>query len=274
MLSSYQLVRVFAKPEEAQGNQAAVFYYEKNNKQSFEPSEVGAKLQKQKNITTTCFISQISDKHYDVSCFNGSREIQCCGHGMIAAAKIIFSTSRLSSITMNRHITASHNIDDKHCDDVVLSLPRLSAQLQVVPDWIGDAIKFGETKQIPDKAAVSEEDEGYLLLEFSPTLPLDVFRALQLDIQLVCESTGRAVVMVQFDQLNEHLYMRYFAPQYGVLEDIATGSVMRFVGDYIEQNYQCARFGVTQCSSKGGSMKIECKAEHILITANATIEKK
>ena len=48
---------------------------------------------------------------------------------------------------------------------------------------------------------------------------------------------------------------------------------MRFVGDYIESNYQCARFDVTQCSSQGGSMSIECKAEHILITANATIEK-
>ena len=66
--------------------------------------------------------------------------------------------------------------------------------------------------------------------------------------------------------------MRYFAPQYGVLEDTATGSVMRFVADYIEKNYKIKHYDVSQCSAEGGFMKIDCNTETVKITANAYIE--
>ncbi len=66
--------------------------------------------------------------------------------------------------------------------------------------------------------------------------------------------------------------MRYFAPQYGVEEDVATGSVMRFVADYIEKNYQCVQFEVTQYSSLGGYMKVNCGDENVFITANVSME--
>ena len=111
-----------------------------------------------------------------------------------------------------------------------------------------------------------------MLLEFKPALPLEVFRAMKIDLKKVCENTQRAIVVVQFDKKNKHLYTRYFAPQYGVSEDIATGSVMRFVGDYIEKTYQTKHFDVSQCSSQGGFMKVECKADNIIITANASME--
>lgn len=272
MRTSYQLVRVFNKAEEAQGNQAVVFFKDSQIDLPHELSGISAEIYKQKGVATTCFISQVVSGHYKVQCFTGNKAIQCCGHGMIAAAKTIFSYDGLSSIIINENVTASQNIDEAGCDVVVLELPRLLARSQAVPGWVNEAIAFDRAKLLPGKAAVSEKNDGYLLLEFEPTLPLDVFRALQLDLKLVCENTKRAIVLVQFDQENEHLYTRYFSPQYGVLEDIATGSVMRFVGDYIEQNYQLAHFDVSQCSSQGGFMKINCQAERILITANATIE--
>jgi len=265
--TSYQLVRVFDKPGEAQGSQALVFYEDSQVDTPHELSKISAEI---KGVTTKCFVSQVVTGHYKVQCFNDNEAIQCCGHGLIAAAKMVFSVTGLSSININENITASHVNETGR--DVVLDLPRLLATLQSVPSWVSEMITFDSKKLLPDIAAVSDQDDGYLLLEFNPALSLEAFRNFQLNLKRVCENTKRAVVVVQFDKERKHLYMRYFAPQYGVTEDIATGSVMRFVADYIEQNHQVSHFEVSQCSSQGGFMKIECKAKSILITANATIE--
>lgn len=264
MESTYQLVRVFNKDNEAQGNHAAIVIAD--DKTKIEASH------KHYDATTTCFITHKANAEYEVQCFNGNQEIQCCGHGLIAAAKTIFSNQGLPTISLNENITASHTIDDAGHDVVLLSLPRLSANHKTVPKWAGKVIDFDNEKLLPSNAAVSEENDGYLLLEFEPTLSLEIFHALKLDLKKICENTQRAVVVVQFDKENQYLYMRYFAPQYGVSEDIATGSVMRFVGDYIEKKFRVDRFDVSQCSSQGGFMKVECKAENIIITANACME--
>ena len=271
MRSSYQLVRVFDKPEEALGN-LAIIYFDKKQSDLNELTRLSADIVKDTSIATTCFISQADSGQYEVQCFNANNVIQCCGHGLIAAAKTIFTDSDLSSITINKNITASHDIDQQGHDVVVLTLPRLDARSQAVPEWVSGAITVAEENLLPAKAAVSSKEDGYLLLEFDPVLPLDVFRAMQLDLTRVCDNTKRAIVLLQFDKEHKHLYMRYFAPQYGVHEDSATGSVMRFVADYIEKNYQVRHFDVSQCSAQGGFMSIESKAENIMITANATIE--
>ena len=280
MLSAYQLVRVFAKSEKAQGNTAAIFIQESNMDQSLQllqQAKESTTLYKQHNIATTCFISEADDKnntvrHYDVKCFNGDKEIQCCGHGMIAAAKVIFANYSVSNIILNEDVTATQGDDEAGHDEVMLTLPRMSARLQDLPSWVSHILKFGEEKLAPNKAAVSEQNDGYLLLEFEPALSLKVFRTMQLDLKQVCDNTKRAIVIVQFDQENKHLMMRYFAPQYGVPEDSATGSVLRFVADYIEQRHQSTQFDVSQCSSQGGFMKVECMTEYIRITANASME--
>lgn len=271
MQTSYQLVRVFDKPEVAQGNQAMVFF--ENNESSLnELTRINADLYKDKGIATKCYVSLLDSGHYQVECFNNNKAIQCCGHGLIAAAKTIFSDSDLSSININENINASQNIDAKGKDVVVLTLPRMKAKSHRVPDWVNGAIVFSGGNLLPTKAAVSDKEDGYLLLEIELALSLDEFRAMQLDLTQVCDNTQRAIVLVQFDKAHKHLCLRYFAPQYGVSEDSATGSVMRFVADYIEQNYQVSHFDVSQCSAQGGFMQIESKTENIMITANATIE--
>ena len=271
MQTSYKLVRVFDKSDEALGNQAAIFIDEKKSDLN-ELTRISADIVKDKRIATACFVSQLTSGHYKVQCFNETNVIQCCGHGLIAAAKTIFSDSDLSSININKNINASRNLNAKGKDVVVLTLPRMKAKSHGVPDWVNGAIVFAGGNILPTKAAVSDKEDGYLLLEIELALSLDEFRAMQLDLTQVCDNTQRAIVLLQFDKEHKHLYLRYFAPQYGVPEDSATGSVMRFVADYIEQNYQVSHFDVSQCSAQGGFMSIESKAENIMITANATIE--
>lgn len=272
MQEVFQLVRVFDKPKEAKGNQAFVLFNE--SKLNLSPKQLASI--KDRNIynksITTCFVSPEEDEHYRVNCFNAESAIQCCGHGLIAAAKTVFVNTGLSKITINENISASYNIDEMGEHVVVLSLPRLLAIPQERPSWVDKIVVSQGEKLLPSKAAISDQEDGYLLLEFKPEISLLEFRNMTLNVKHVCDNTQRAIVLVQYDQANEHLYTRYFAPQYGVEEDSATGSVMRFVGDYIEKNYHVKHFDVTQCSAQGGFMRIECKDESILITANARLE--
>jgi len=273
MQNSYQLVRVFDKKGVADGNQAAVFLsaYPVSLNQN-ELISLSADIHRDDGIATTCFTSEVSDGEYGVACFNNKSEIQCCGHGMIAAAKNIFLKNNVSKIIINKNISASQNLDKYGHDVIELSLPRELSQLQSIPDWTKTTITLKHEKIIPIKSASTKNDDGYLLLELTPVLSQKEFSGLELDIDKVCENTKRALVIIQFDKNTCELYMRYFAPLYGVVEDVATGSVMRFVGDYIEKQYQCIEFDVYQCSTGGGYMKIKCVNDNILITANASME--
>lgn len=272
MIDTYQLVNVFAEPNGAKGNQAAIIFQNKQTYRIDEQSKISLEVCQHNGLSTVCFISPIKSQNYNVRCFNEDKQIQCCGHGLIAAAKTIFNTSELSTISINKNTKAYRQIDNDAVDSVIIELPRLSAKTVDVPDWFEKTIVFNGEIVKPDTAAISEQEDGYLLIEFETLLPLEVFQALKLDLKQVCENTKRAIVVLQFDQDKKHLYTRYFAPQYGVAEDIATGSVMRFVADFIEKKYQYSHFDVSQCSSLGGFMKIDCKEESILITANVRME--
>ena len=272
MYDVYQRVRVFDKNNEAEGNLAAIFADEQKGDEISAFTEVSINIKNQHNIATTCFIRKIIDERYVVRCFNSENEIQCCGHGMIAAAKVIFLKYDLDEINLNGNLISFAKGYQGEKNKVSLMLPRILSHVQNIPGWIGDSISFNGDKLQPSHSAISDKDDGYLLFEFEPALSLDRFSSLQLDLKQVCMSTKRAVVLLQFEEKKKHLYLRYFAPQYGVLEDAATGSVMRFVADYIEKKYKCSRFDVSQCSYQGGFMRVECKKEKIIITANVTIE--
>lgn len=273
MQSSYQLVRVFDKENVAEGNQAAVFLSDSRITSTHnELISLSADIYKDKGIATSCFASELVSGQYEVQCFNKKSEIQCCGHGMIAAAKEIFIKNNLSKIIINKTISVSHNVDTLGHDVINLSLPRISSQVQPVPDWTKKSITIQDEKLIASDSAISEKEDGYLLLEFEPALQLKEFSGFLLNINDVCENTKRAIVVIQFNKESKTLYTRYFAPQYGVTEDIATGSVMRFVADYIENKYQCDKFDAHQCSKGGGYMKVKILTDEIIITSNASME--
>ena len=92
MQATYHIVRVFTKAEEALGNKAAIFLNDKTSLKD-EKSRISVDIYKNIGVNTTCFISHVDNSGYEVQCFNGKNNIQCCGHGMIAAAKAVFSNT-------------------------------------------------------------------------------------------------------------------------------------------------------------------------------------
>ena len=272
MLAPYQLIRVFYKPGEAKGNCAAIGFKKDDIDLTPEPTKISPEVFKETGIETCCVVSKLASEHFAVQCFNKNNAIQYCGHGMMAAAKVIFDKYGTEQVVFNRNTSAVVVNHELAGESVELTMPRVAAQLKAVPGWVHKLLKLNDEFICPVFSAVSAEKDGYLLLEFPPVLSIDNFSALQLDVKKVCDNTRRAIVIIQFDLRNKHLYMRYFAPQYGVVEDSATGSVIRFVADYIDQRYSCRNYDVSQCSSQGGFMQVACEDEKVSITARVASE--
>ena len=75
--SSYQVIRVFNKPGKAQGNTAAVINERHYVDLTLDRSKISADMFNNNGIDTTCFISMVTNDHYNVQCFNNKNEIQC-----------------------------------------------------------------------------------------------------------------------------------------------------------------------------------------------------
>lgn len=160
MQSPYQIIRVFNKPEEAQGNRAAVIIESNHVDLTPDRSKISSDMYNNNGIDTTCFISMVTNDHYNVQCFNNKNAIQCCGHGMIAAAKFLFAENELSDIIINENVTAARSIDNNSHEVVELTLPRLIAKNQSIPAWSNELITVNEKIIVANYAAVSDENVG------------------------------------------------------------------------------------------------------------------
>jgi len=266
-------ITVFAKQDFAMGNQALVLFAD--DFLVINDAVISAELEgyfsqhKKPARLTLCFAYCSNSDNFIVRCFNKSHEIQCCGHGMIAAAKTVFHETKKSFINLNENMVAQYEAET---DTVLVKLPRLSALDKTVPVWVKEIAFIGEHPVSPVRAASSKAEDGYLLLHLQADTSLQDFSALEMDHNKICENTKQAIVIIVFYEKEKQLLMRYFAPQYGIPEDTATGSVMRFVSDYIEKHYRISRFEVIQCSAKGGYMEIDCHTDNVIIKANARIE--
>lgn len=270
-----QLIRIFNKPNEHKGNLVMVIA---KDEPTSSLADISAQLEKENGIATTCFFSALksadneASNNFKVQCFNGHSAIQCCGHGMIAAAKSIFDSTGLSQININQSIKATQDKDANAKNNISLSLPRLASQQVEIPNWTKQLLHYQAQNITPSDVAQSEKSDGYLLLELAATITLKQFSAMTIDEELICKQTQRAVVVILFDKNKDHLYLRYFAPQYGVTEDSATGSVMRFVADFIAKKYHSKQYEVTQCSQSGGYMHLTCHDSNVVITSHVKVE--
>ena len=159
MLASVKIVRVFNKPGKAQGNQAAIFFNKDEVDLQYDHTKISADIYKEKGIETTCFISQQDKKNYNVQCFNKDNAIQYCGHGMIAAAKVVFENSDLSSIIINNSTSALRRFDEQGADVIELNMPRLAAKIHAMPEWVKNLLALNGETVVPVHSAISDKND-------------------------------------------------------------------------------------------------------------------
>ena len=112
-------------------------------------------------------------------------------------------------------------------------------------------------------AATAGDSRGYLVLEFTPQTPIETLtapgarlarhsaRALIVTVRSQAPGDTRAPAGAGHDDLPE-VALRYFAPQYGVPEDAATGSAMRVLAHFWQQRGLDRNLRARQRSRAGG----------------------
>lgn len=193
---------------------------------------------------------------YRVHCHSGQTEIQRCGHGFLAVAGSLLATgasSPLCLLAADDTLIAAAPVGDETAavntasPVLEIHLPRLQCQKTELPYWVHQA--FWPS---PIAAATAGNDNGYWVFEWGADCDLS---QLYVDNAVITRHSQRAVIATQADSTDRDGYdfrLRYFAPQYGTVEDAVTGSANAVLADYWAGRLGVSRFRALQCSPRGG----------------------
>ena len=201
-------------------------------------------------LTTLCYTWPVGNAStYRVRCYQKLAPVQCCGHGLLAAARYWFETNNSNQLLLK--MSESLIAGFREGQLIWLRFHRISCQSCAIPLWLD---KVFDKPGVID-AALAGDEQGYLVLRWPNDFPLDSINAPPTDIE---RFTQRAIICTA-RQITKStpVHFRYFAPQYGVVEDQATGSAMRILADYWRQRFNS--FAALQVSREKGYFLARCE---------------
>ena len=171
--------------------------------------------------------------------------ISLCGHGLLSCG----TTWTQRGHTVSRMIMNDANVRfSLHRDLSWIGFDPITSESSVVPQWVEAA--FGS---VPVSAAVAGCETDYLILCWPDSADLRDLRAPGPELG---EHTRRAIIATCADTQSpaRDIRYRYFAPQHGIAEDIATGSAMRVLASFWQAHAGYDALRAWQCSADGGHL--------------------
>ncbi len=196
--------------------------------------------------------------------------IKFCGIAALAAAQYCFK-QQLNLREHDRPISFQSNLLDHQqrpqvkwsavwkSDRAYLRFPRMRCRaVEDIPTRTFAEQNFAAVRQ-----AFCGDEEGYWVVEVADDQCVQNF---VLDAKKLCQYTRRALIVTAATRKNNIYVMRYFAPQYDVSEDAATGSANVVLADYWSQRFNLSKFIARQLSFSGAIMELEVETEYVLIS--------
>jgi hypothetical protein len=157
---------------------------------------------------------------------------------------------RLHDVSVSRMRMNERAVSVAFSQDIVwIGLETVSCTPLGVPGWAREIFASR-----PWRAAVAEGREGYLILEWPAGYSLE---SLPVPGSSLRSLTRRALIVTCADESasDPDIRLRYFAPQHGVAEDVATGSAMRVLAAYWRSRGMDDELLAQQCSPEGGVLR-------------------
>ncbi|MBD3668319.1 MAG: PhzF family phenazine biosynthesis protein [Kangiella sp.] len=224
-------------------------------------------IAKRKDISATCFVWP-ADKNssYHIRFFNPDTEIQLCGHGLLAAAKVLHEVRSNQSLTQITFITQSSHIrtrmDDKQ--QVWIGFKPALIEPASIPNWAEDCCNI-----LPVEVSKVGPSNGYWIFEWPEGFDL---KQLAVSFDKLTFATERALIATTRSQAKGFDYdLRYFAPQHGVNEDKATGSANRILGSYWNNRLKRHSLKAQQLSDVGAIIDIEYESPELSGAEDGTV---
>ncbi len=219
----------------AQGNACRVMIVEAEPETMPQPTD-----------TTQCCTWLAEDGVPQIRCWTpGGYAIRVCGHGLLGCGMMWAKLGQANS-RMVMNDTAVQFCPQG--DIGWLGFEALDCTPSAVPEWVEQV--FGSA---PRAAAVAGDEAGYLILMWPDDAEL---RKLPVPGPELKEHTRRAIIATCADTTNSvmDIKQRYFAPQHGTAEDVATGSAMRVLASFWQAQAGFDELCAWQCSAKGGHL--------------------
>lgn len=195
---------------------------------------------------TQCCTWLAADGVPQVRCWTpGGHAIRLCGHGLLGCGTTWTKLGHaISRITMNDTTAQFYSQRDISW----VGFDSIDCRPSAVPEWVEQV--FGS---VPKAAAVTGDEAGYLILLWPDDAEL---RKLPVPGPELKKHTQRAIIATCADATNSvmDIKQRYFAPQHGTAEDVATGSAMRVLASFWQARAGFDELCAWQCSAKGGHL--------------------
>ena len=227
----------------------------------------------QSNHPATVFLNQneITKRHCNIRWFNQTSEIKRCGHGTLAAANFLIKYFGYCPevFTSMSHERFTIRVKKQRAQLLLKSIEPKKSELAK-----------GELKSVFStaiKAAYSTGDKnGYTVVlfnkefneEFSKDVEKDDLKSLHVDFKALSKLHKNAVIALSIknkDKKNAIAHFRYFAPQFGVNEDSATGSAVSIIAPLLFRLYGLNKAMLVQQSNSGALLNYEFNNSQVVI---------
>ncbi|MEZ7491696.1 PhzF family phenazine biosynthesis protein [Pseudoalteromonas distincta] len=227
----------------------------------------------QSNHPATVFLNQneITKRHCNIRWFNQTSEIKRCGHGTLAAANFLIKyfgyCPEVFTSMSNERFTI--RVKKQRAQLLLKSIEPKKSELAK------DELKSVFSSAI--KAAYSTGDKnGYTVVlfneefskEFSKDAEKDDLKSLHVDFKALSKLHKNAVIALSIkniDKKNAIAHFRYFAPQFGVNEDSATGSAVSVIAPLLFRLYGLNKAALIQQSNNGALLNYEFNNAQVVI---------
>jgi len=223
----------------------------------------------QSTYPATVFLNQneITKRHCKIRWFNQTSEIKRCGHGTLAAANFLID-----------HFG--------YCPEVFTSMSNERFTIRVKKQRAQLLLKSIEPKKselaegelksvfsVAIKAAYTTADKnGYTVVlfneEFDKAVEKDDLKSVHVDFKALCALHKNAVIALSIknkDKKNAIAHFRYFAPQFGVNEDSATGSAVSVIAPLLFRLHGLNKAMLVQQSNSGALLNYEFNNAKVVI---------
>ncbi|MDC3214220.1 PhzF family phenazine biosynthesis protein [Pseudoalteromonas distincta] len=227
----------------------------------------------QSNHPATVFLNQneITKRHCNIRWFNQTSEIKRCGHGTLAAANFLIKYFGYCPevFTSMSHERFTIRVKKQRAQLLLKSIEPKKSELAK-----------GELKSVFSsaiKAAYSTGDKnGYTVVlfneefskEFSKDVEKDDLKSLHVDFKALSKLHKNAVIALSIkskDKKNAIAHFRYFAPQFGVNEDSATGSAVSVIAPLLFRLCGLNKAKLIQQSNNGALLNYEFNNAKVVI---------
>ncbi|MBE3673882.1 PhzF family phenazine biosynthesis protein [Pseudoalteromonas distincta] len=227
----------------------------------------------QSNHPATVFLNQneITKRHCNIRWFNQTSEIKRCGHGTLAAANFLIKYFGYCPevFTSMSHERFTIRVKKQRAQLLLKSIEPKKSELAK-----------GELKSVFStaiKAAYSSGDKnGYTVVlfnkefneEFSKDVEKDDLKSLHVDFKALSKLHKNAVIALSIknkDKKNAIAHFRYFAPQFGVNEDSATGSAISVIAPLLFRLHGLNKAKLIQQSNNGALLSYELNNAKVVI---------